>query len=100
MAWMHSYSRDFLVWVDEIGSNHRDHIRKYRYAVRGQYPVYHRLLERGPSTCAIAAISKDGIVAVHLHKGSVNGDVFLLILSEEALFPTCIHLMALQGDQL
>ena len=65
MAWMSSYSRKSLVWVDETGSDHRDHARKYGYAIHGQYPVYHRLLERGPR------------VSVDMHKGSVNGDVFV-----------------------
>ena len=76
MAWMYSYRRNLLVWVDETGSNHHDHVRKYGYAICGQYPVYQRLLDRGPRTSAIAAMSKDGIIAVDLHKGSVNGDVF------------------------
>ena len=25
----------FLVWVDEIGSDHRDHARRYGYAISG-----------------------------------------------------------------
>ena len=54
------------------GSDHRDHARKYGYALRGQYPLYHRL---GPRVSAIAAMSTDGVIAVELHKGSVNGDV-------------------------
>ena len=77
MAWMSSYSRNFLVWVDETGSDHRDHARKYGYAIRGQYPVYHRLLDRGPRVSAIAAMCTDGVIAVDLHRGSVNSDVFL-----------------------
>jgi len=77
MAWMSLYSRNFLVWVDETGSDHRDHARKYGYAIRGQYPVYHRLLDRGPRVSAIAAMCTDGVIAVDLHRGSVNSDVFL-----------------------
>ena len=45
-------------------------------AIRGHYPVYHLLLERGPRVYAIASMSTDGVIAVDLHKGSVNGDVF------------------------
>ena len=77
MVWVSSCSRKFLVWVDETGSDHRDHPRKYGYALYGRYPVYHRLLERGPHVFAIAAMSTDGVIAVDLHKGSVNGDVFV-----------------------
>ena len=39
--------------------------------------MYHRLLERGPRVSAIAAMSTDGVIAVDLHKGSVNCDVFV-----------------------
>ena len=77
MAYMSSYSRNLLVCVDETGSDHRDHARKYGYAIRGQYPVYHRLLERGPRVSAIAAMSTEGVIALDLLKGSVNSDTFI-----------------------
>ena len=86
MARMQSYNRNLLVWVDETGSDRRDIIRKYGYAIRGQYPVCHRLLERGPRVSAIAVMSRDGIIALDLHKGSVNGDVFLDFV-RGSLFP-------------
>ena len=77
MAWMSSYDRDLLVWVDETGSDHRDHARRYGYAISGQTPVYHRFLERGPRVSAIAAMNTEGVIAAECHTGSVNGDIFL-----------------------
>ena len=77
MAWMSSYDRDLLVWVDETGSDHRDHARRYGYAISGQTPVYHRFLERGPRVSAIAAMNTEGVIAAECHLGSVNGDIFL-----------------------
>ena len=41
------YPRDFFVWIDEMGSDNRDQIRKFGYALRGLPPVYHHLLVRG-----------------------------------------------------
>ena len=70
------YSRAQLVWVDETGCNARDHTRHYGYALRGQAPIYHRFLHRGKRVSAIAALAKDGIVAVDCHHGSVNAEVF------------------------
>ena len=64
MARMRSYNQDLLVWVDETRSDCRDNVRKCGYAIRGQYPVCHRLLERGPRVSAIAAMSRDGIIAL------------------------------------
>ena len=66
-----------FVWVDETGSDRRDQIRKFRYALKGESPVYHRLLHRGRRISAIAAMSTDGLVAYNLVHGSVNGEKFL-----------------------
>ena len=40
------FTRDKFVWVDETGSDARDHIRRYGYAIRGCRPVPHRSLSR------------------------------------------------------
>ena len=76
MARMYSYKHHLLVWVDETGSEHRDYVRQYGYAIRGERAVSHRLLGRGQRVSAIAAISTEGVVTVDLHKGSVDTDVF------------------------
>ena len=66
-----------FVWVDETGSDARNHIRKFGYELRGLTPHYHRFLARGRRVSAIAAISTDGYVGADLTTGSVNGDTFL-----------------------
>ena len=82
------YSRGKFVWLDETGSDRRDHIRKYGYALRGMRPVSHRFLSRG-RTNAIAAMSQDGVIAFELVSGSVNGDTFFNFVSN-SLIPMMI----------
>ena len=76
MAHLSLFSRDQLVWVDETGSNTRDHARRYGYAIRGCTPVTHRLLVRGKRVNAIAALTSDGIIAVDTVIGSISGHTF------------------------
>ena len=80
------FNTESFVWIDETGSDKRDHIRKYGYALRGVTPVYRRLLCRGERYNAIAAVSSTEVLAVEVRKGSVNGDVFYDFLRGE-LFP-------------
>ncbi len=61
MSEVFNYRKEMFVFIDETGSDRRDHIRKYGYALMGQPPVYHRWLVRGQRTTAIAAISCDGV---------------------------------------
>ena len=70
------FTPNHFVWVDETGSDARNHIRKYGYAMRGITPVYHRLLARGGRISAITAISSEGLVGVDLTYGTINGDIF------------------------
>ena len=76
MAEVHLYNTAQYVWVDETGCNNKDHIRKFGYAMKGDYPVCHRIFHRGQRISAIAAMTLNGILAVDLKKGSVGGDVF------------------------
>ena len=62
--------------LDETGSDNRDHVRKYGYALRGMRPVTHCFFSRGRRTNAIAAMSQDGMIALELVSGPVNGDIF------------------------
>ena len=71
------YRPEQFVWVDESGCDKRDHIRKFGYALRGEYPVFHRFLHRGQRISIITALSTDGIVANEITKGTVNGETFL-----------------------
>ena len=76
MADILQYRREQLVWVDEMGSNRRDAIRKYGYAIKGETPAFHRLLERGQRITAIAALTVDGIISVQYTKNNVDANVF------------------------
>lgn len=86
MAHVHLFNCESFVWIDETGSNKKDHIRKYGYALKGVTPVYHRLLCRGERYNAIAAISSTSVLAVEVRKGSINGSLFFDFLRGE-LFP-------------
>lgn len=66
-----------FVWVDETGSDRRDHIRKFGYGLKGETPVSKRLLCHGERISAIGAISTEGLLAYKFMKGTVNGDKFL-----------------------
>ena len=70
------FSRHQLVWVDETGSNARDHARKFGYAIRGCTSITHCLLMRGERVNAIAAIASSGLVAFHTVTESVTGHTF------------------------
>ena len=72
-----NYRKEMFVFVDETGSDKRDHTRKFGYALKGESPVYHRWLVRGQRISAIAAICCDGLVAYDLTTGTVNGEQFL-----------------------
>ena len=80
MADMQFFHIDQIVWLDETGCDRRDQIRKYGYSLRGERPVYHRLLHRGNRISATTAMSTDGIVALELFQGTLNGDRYLNFL--------------------
>lgn len=61
IATMLQFQPQQFVWVDETGSDARNHIRKFGYQLRGLAPTYHRVLARGRRVSAIAAISMDGL---------------------------------------
>lgn len=75
IIWQRSTTEQF-VWIDESGCNSKDYIRKFGYALRGEYPECHCILHRGQRVSAIAAMDCNGIMAVDLKKGSVGGDEF------------------------
>ena len=76
MAQCMMFSRHQFVWIDETGSDARDHMRRFGYAFRGLRPVSRRLLTRGQRINAIAGLSSSGIVAVETVQGSVTGEKF------------------------
>ena len=76
MANVLQYPRDFLVWVDETGSDRRDQLRTFGYALRGLPPISKRLLTRGTRISAIVAMSSDGVEAHELSVGSTDATKF------------------------
>ena len=64
------------MWLDETGCDKRDHVRKMGYALRGERPVYNRILHRGKRISAVAALCTDGVIALELNEGTFNGDKF------------------------
>ena len=70
------FKRDTFVWVDETGSDRRNCVRKFGYALKGTRAVYQRHLSRGLRVNALAAMSSTGIMATQLTTGSVNGEFF------------------------
>ena len=76
MAQVLQYDPEYFVWVDETGSDARNQMRMFGYALLGLTPVYHRFLVRGKRISAIAAISSSGLVGVELTVGSVNAEKF------------------------
>ena len=76
MASVYMISEEMFVWVDESGSDSKDQLRKYGYALRGERAICRRLLVRGKRISAVAALSSEGLVALELMDGSVDGDAF------------------------
>ena len=71
---------DMFVFVDETGVDHRDHIRRYGYALRGVTPEFTRpFCGHGHRINAIVGISTDGVTAVELTTSAVNTDIFLTL---------------------
>ena len=60
------YTSQQLVFVDETGSDCRDAVRKYGYGLRGKPPKSCKFLIRGERISSIAAMSREGIVALRV----------------------------------
>ena len=71
------FDPDMFVFVDETGTDHRAHIRKYGYALRGVTPEYTRpFLGHGQRVNAIIGISTIGVIAMEMTTSSVNANIF------------------------
>ena len=79
MAQSFLFSHNMFVWVDEMGTDNRDHIRKYGYAFRGMTPTCTRHFARGKRTNATVGLSSSGVVASEIINASVNGDAFFTL---------------------
>ena len=71
------YQRETLLFLDEMGANGRDALRKYGYSLRGKPLKAPKLLARGQHISCIVAMSIRGIEALHISTSSVDGDVLL-----------------------
>lgn len=60
IANMFLYKHNALVWLDETGSDKRNFLRKYGYAMRGERAVKHSFISRGKQINAIVAILSSG----------------------------------------
>ena len=98
---MSSYGRS-LFWMcphttekflDEIGADRRNTLRKYGFSIRGKPAQKHSLLVRGEHVSGITLISVNGLLDVDVVKGSVDGDKFYDFVQKH-LLP---HLMPFNG---
>ena len=55
-----------LVFLDEPGSDRRNCLRRYGYALKGSRAIAQKLLVRGKRYSAIPAMCIDGIMDVHI----------------------------------
>ncbi len=68
---------DMFVWVDETGSDARDHIRRYGYALRGmRESSVQPTTKHGQENNAIAGMTTTGVVAPELTESTVNAVIF------------------------
>lgn len=70
------YQLDSLLFVDEMGANDQNAVRRYGYSLRGKPLKAQKLLARGEHISCIVAMSTQGIVALDVARSSVDGDVF------------------------
>jgi transposase len=70
------FPAETFVFMDESGSDARDHIRKYAYALWGLPPISKVLISRGKRVNAVTAISTTRLVGLELTMSTVNADNF------------------------
>ena len=82
------YTPEMMVFVDETGSDNRDSVRKFGYALRGQRATSRRLMCMGKRVNSVAAMDMNGVICVDSTTDSihVNSDVFCDFL-ERSLLP-------------
>ena len=65
-----------FVFADETGSDNRNTMRKFGYALRGVTPLCHRVLCRGRRINAVSAISTNGVLATEFTTSTASGEFF------------------------
>jgi len=66
MQEMTIYNRDMFVFVDEMGSDRRDSLRKFGYSLRGRPARPWKLLVRSKRVSAIGVLSTSGMLDCHI----------------------------------
>ena len=79
------YKSDMIVFIDESGCDRRNALRRYGYGVRGIPPKSCQLLVRGERLSAIAAMTTEGIGALRIKRGTVDGETFLDFIERDLL---------------
>ena len=74
------YPAHTLVFVDETGTDRRHSLRKKAYSVRGHPLQAYKLLVRGEHISVITAMSMQGILALQIIRGAVDGDAYLTFI--------------------
>ena len=80
MAEMIMYDLKMFLWINETGCDRWKLIRNYGYGIRGIHgipPIDHTLKLSGKRYSVNAIMSTDGVEDIYIHKGSVNGEIFL-----------------------
>ena len=85
MAEMSAFDPDMLVFIDETGSERRNSIRQYAYALRGITPVQYQLFVYGKRISGIGILTSQGMEDVYIVVDSVNGVVFNLQFIQRCL---------------
>ncbi len=63
------YKPEMLIFLDEIGCDRRNVLRRYAYSLRGKPAKSHKLLVRGKHLNAITFMSVSGILDCHIESG-------------------------------
>lgn len=82
------YTADMLIYVDESAANEHTKDRKHGWSSFGVTPSIKRPVKRSERYSILPAYTIDGVIACHVHQGSITGQRFLWWLENEVL-PQC-----------
>ena len=84
-----TFEPNMFVWLDEMGFNKRNGLRKYGYGLRGLPPKDFTLKVGGHHYSAISIMTTDGVADISVTEESVNGERFMyfVIATLLSLFP-------------
>lgn len=87
------YDANCLIFIDETSCDRRTMRRKYGYGLKGKPIRCQKLLVRGERLSIITAMTINGILEMHIERGTVTGDVFYEFVHKK-LIP---HLLPFNG---